>query len=70
MKHKGSVTILCLLTAGLLIMTFLMIYDYGIYSLATQQIESGLQASLSSVLAGYDPDIMRELGLFALHQSP
>lgn len=70
MKNRGSVAILCLLTAGLLITAFLMIYDYGIYALARQQIESGLQASLSSVLAGYDPDVMRELGLFALHQSP
>lgn len=70
MDRRGSSAILCLLTAGLLILSFLMIYDYGMYSLAVQQIESGLQASLSSVLAGYDPDMMRELGLFALERSP
>lgn len=69
MGHRGSAAVLCLLTAGLLIMAFLMVYDYGLYSLADQQIENGLQASLSSVLSGYDPDVMRELGLFALHRS-
>jgi hypothetical protein len=70
MGHRGSAAVLCLLTAGLLIAAFLMVYDYGMYSLADQQIESGLQASLSSVLSGYDPDVMRELGLFALCRSP
>ena len=68
-ETQGSVTAFFMLIVGGLLMLFLMVYNYGLYSFAVQQFEDGLQASLSSVLADYDPAIMRELGLFALRKN-
>jgi len=65
-RQDGAVTVYLLLTGAALITLFLAVFNYGRFLLATGQAEQALEASLTSVLSYYEPELTREMGLYAL----
>ena len=65
-RQDGAVTVYLLLAGAALITLFLAVFNYGRFLLAAGQTEQALEASLTSVLSYYEPELTREMGLFAL----
>ena len=65
-QEQGSFSLYLLLAAGALFTLFLLIFNGLRYILVMQNTEQALESAAISLLSHYEPQLMQEMGIFAL----